>query len=215
MMSPTKPATSAKKSPRRRQIARLRHPSLAKVVERNIDSIEEHKRHAEESRTIQERMADAITAVSGSLWFVWIHAAWFGIWILVNLELLGIPAFDPYPFGLLTMIVSLEAIFLSTFVLISQNRQAAIADERAELDLQINLLAEYEITRLLKLQDAMAKHLDVPEPDPAELAELEQDVEPEAVLEKLESNGVGGRASSGNHNRPRRNQSRAKNDKNS
>jgi uncharacterized membrane protein len=80
---------------------------------------------------------------------------WFAVRILANVGWFGIEPFDPFPFGLLTTIVSLEAIFLSTFVLVSQNRQSAIADRRAQLDLQINLLAEYEVTRLLKLQDAI------------------------------------------------------------
>jgi uncharacterized membrane protein len=174
-------------APRRGQIARLRHPDLASVVQRNIASIEEHRREADENRTLQERVADAITRVAGSLAFVCLHILWFAVWILANVSLFGIQPFDPFPFGLLTTIVSLEAIFLSTFVLVSQNRQSTIADQRAQLDLQINLLAEYEITRLLKLQDAIAKKLEVDEGDMEELLELEQDVEPEAVLQKLES----------------------------
>lgn len=161
--------------------------ALAEVVERNIASIEEHRRQAEKRRNLPERVADAITRTAGSLPFICIHAIWFSVWILMNINLFGIPSFDPYPFGLLTTIVSLEAIFLSTFVLVSQNRQSAIADQRAQLDLQINLLAEYEITRILKIQDAIARHLGVDEGNSNELQELEKDVEPEAVLQKLES----------------------------
>jgi uncharacterized membrane protein len=186
----------------------LRHPDLAGVVERNIKSIEDHRREAEASRNLKERISDAITRISGSLAFVVFHAVWFAVWIFANLNPFGIPAFDPYPFGLLTMVVSLEAIFLSTFVLISQNRQSAVADQRDQLDLQIDLLAEYEITRLLKLQDAMARHLDVPEPDSAELPELEQDVEPEVVLEKLESNGASGGRSASKSGKRRHHQNR-------
>ena len=89
--------------------------------------------------------------------FVYFHCGFFAAWILLNLRLGGMPAFDPYPYGMLTTIVSLEAIFLSTFVLVSQNRQAAIAERRTELDLQINLLTEYEVTRILKLVDQLAK----------------------------------------------------------
>jgi uncharacterized membrane protein len=94
--------------------------------------------------------------------------------------------FDPFPFGLLTTIVSLEALFLSTFVLVSQNRQAELADRRTELDLQINLLTEYELTRALTLTDRIATKLEVADDDDEELKQLEQDVEPEAVLRKLE-----------------------------
>jgi uncharacterized membrane protein len=168
------------------RLERLSHPGIASVVERNIKSIEQHRREAENSRTVQERIADAITRISGSLTFVLFHILWFGIWVAANVGLLGYKPFDPFPFGLLTTIVSLEAIFLSTFVLVNQNRQSEIADRRAQLDLQINLLAEYEITRLLKLQDALAKRAGIEECDPDEISELENDVEPEAVLEKLE-----------------------------
>ena len=91
----------------------------------------------------QDRAADAITAFAGSLNFVYLHSIWFGIWILVNVGILGASLkFDKFPFGLLTMIVSLEAIFLSTFVMVSQNRQAARADIRSELDFETNLRSE-------------------------------------------------------------------------
>ena len=91
----------------------------------------------------QDRAADRITDFAGSLNFVYIHSAWFGVWILLNIGLLGgALTFDKFPFGLLTMIVSLEAIFLSTFVMVSQNRQAARADIRSELDFETNLRSE-------------------------------------------------------------------------
>ena len=92
---------------------------------------------------VQDRVADKITGFAGSLNFVYIHSVWFGVWILINVGLIGVSAeFDKFPFGLLTMIVSLEAIFLSTFVMVSQNRQAARADVRAELDFETNLRSE-------------------------------------------------------------------------
>jgi uncharacterized membrane protein len=91
----------------------------------------------------QDRTADRVTAFAGSLNFVYLHAAWFGIWIALNVGLFGVALkFDDFPFGLLTMIVSLEAIFLSTFVMVSQNRQAARSDIRAQLDFETNLRAE-------------------------------------------------------------------------
>jgi uncharacterized membrane protein len=91
----------------------------------------------------QDRTADKITNFAGSLNFVYIHSIWFGVWILLNIGLFGgAVTFDAYPFGLLTMIVSLEAIFLSTFVMVSQNRQAARADIRSELDFETNLRSE-------------------------------------------------------------------------
>jgi uncharacterized membrane protein len=91
----------------------------------------------------QDRAADRVTAFAGSLRFVYLHSVWFGIWVLVNVGILGASRqFDPFPFGLLTMVVSLEAIFLSTFVMVSQNRQSARADIRAELDFETNLRSE-------------------------------------------------------------------------
>jgi uncharacterized membrane protein len=94
-------------------------------------------------RTDQDKLTDQITSFAGSMHFVYLHAAWFGLWIAVNAGLFGAAlVFDKFPYGLLTMIVSLEAIFLSTFVMISQNRQAARADVRAELDFETNLRSE-------------------------------------------------------------------------
>jgi len=91
----------------------------------------------------QDKVADQVTTFAGSLKFVYLHSVWFGIWILVNIGLIGAGLkFDPFPFGLLTMIVSLEAIFLSTFVMVSQNRQSKRADVRSQLDFETNLRAE-------------------------------------------------------------------------
>jgi uncharacterized membrane protein len=178
-----------------RQLARCQNPRLAEVVERNIDAIEQHREDADAAKSAQDHIADAITWFSGSMPFVYFHVVLFAVWIAVNLEIGGLPAFDPYPFGMLTTIVSLEAIFLSTFVLVSQNRQAAIADRRTELDLQINLLTEYELTRVLALVDEIAKKLEVRPCDESELEELKGDVQPEALLEELDqraANGKGG-----------------------
>ncbi|MDX2644957.1 DUF1003 domain-containing protein [Streptomyces sp. NPDC001902] len=94
-------------------------------------------------RGAQDRVADAITAFAGSMAFVYVHIVWFAVWILLNQGLAGPGAvFDPYPFGLLTMIVSLEAIFLSTFVMVSQNRQAARDNIRADLAFETNVRSE-------------------------------------------------------------------------
>jgi uncharacterized membrane protein len=118
------------------------------VEDGNLYKIEHYQTRNEQAliRTLlraQDRAADEITAFAGSLKFVYIHSVWFGIWIAVNVGLLGAAVkFDPFPFGLLTMIVSLEAIFLSTFVMVSQNRQAARADVRSQLDFETNLRSE-------------------------------------------------------------------------
>ncbi|WP_247196528.1 DUF1003 domain-containing protein [Streptomyces sp. GESEQ-35] len=94
-------------------------------------------------RGTQDRIADAITTFAGTMQFVYIHAVWFTVWIAFNEGLFGHSAvWDPYPFGLLTMIVSLEAIFLSTLVMVSQNRQAAREKVRADLDFETNIRSE-------------------------------------------------------------------------
>src|SRR5262245_26342573 len=103
--------------------------------------------------------ATNIAKFSGSMAFVWFHVIWFSLWILANEKIISVlEPFDPFPFSLLTMIVSLEAIFLSTFVLISQNRASQQADKRAHLDLQVNLLAEQEMTTILELLKRLCEH---------------------------------------------------------
>jgi uncharacterized membrane protein len=106
-----------------------------------------------------ERAAHLITAFSGSMIFVALHVIWFGLWMLLNAGWLGFPAFDPMPYELLTLTVSLEAIFLSTFVLISQNRQGLRADRRAVVDLEVNVIAEREITKLMTMMSEIHDRL--------------------------------------------------------
>jgi len=157
---------------------------MAHVVERNIQALEARQRAENERKSWQDKLADAITCFTGSMRFVGIHLALFGLWIIWNLGWLGLPPFDK-SFVVLAMFASVEAIFLSTFVLISQNRQAALADQRAELDLQVSLLAEHEITRLVVLVTEIAKKLDIAEAQNTELPELEKDVHPENVLDAI------------------------------
>ncbi|NTW45130.1 MAG: DUF1003 domain-containing protein [Anaerolineaceae bacterium] len=117
--------------------------------------------------------------------FAYIHIVWFGIWILLNTGAFGIGVFDPFPYGLLTMIVSLEAIFLSTFVLISQNRLSVETESRADLDLHIGLLTEHELTRVLNMLDAIQSKLGVVDYKGKELADLEMETKPEDVLAEI------------------------------
>lgn len=163
-----------------------RHPLLSRVIERNIRTITRLRLQAIRNRSVQERVADAITSFSGSMPFVYLHIVWFGAWILVNSGLLGMQPFDPFPYGLLTMVVSLEAIFLSTFVLISQNRFSEEADRRADLDLQIGLLAEREMTRVLQMLDAIQDKLGIENDADSELADLEMETRPEDVLAEID-----------------------------
>ncbi|MBV8455886.1 MAG: DUF1003 domain-containing protein, partial [Acetobacteraceae bacterium] len=134
----------------------------------------------------EERIAAVITRFSGTMKFVYVHLVVYGFWILANLGLVpGLPIFDP-SFVILAMVASVEAIFLSTFILITQNRMSAAAEKRAELDLQISLLAEHEITKLAALVSAIADRLGIRTEVDAEVEELKEDVAPEAVLDEIE-----------------------------
>jgi uncharacterized membrane protein len=157
------------------------------IVYENIESLVRMRRKEERKKSTQEKIADTLTRFSGSMLFVYVHAIWFGFWISFNLGLLGGEPFDPFPFSLLTLVVSLEAIFLSTFVLISQNHASRIADKRAELDLQINLLAEHEITQILTIVDAVADHLGIDHDEKPRVEESKKDVAAEEVLDEIES----------------------------
>ena len=162
------------------------NPALSDVVERNIRTILRLRAQSALDRRPQERIADAITTFSGRLSFVYLHVAWFAAWILLNTGWFGVRIFDPFPYGLLTMIVSLEAIFLSTFVLISQNRMGEESDRRADLDLHVGLLTEAELTRVLKMLEAIHLKLGIELAAPEELADLELATDPEVVMAEIE-----------------------------
>jgi uncharacterized membrane protein len=161
------------------------NPALSDVIERNIRTIIDLRLKAARARSVQDRLADAITAFSGRMVFVYVHIVWFGVWILLNTGRFGMPPFDPFPYGLLTMVVSLEAIFLATFVLISQNRLSAEAEHRADLDLHIGLLTEHELTRVLQMLDAMQDKMGIENHADSELADLEMETRPEDVLAEI------------------------------
>jgi len=161
------------------------NPALSKVIERNIRTILHLRTKAARERSLQGRIADAITSFSGRMVFAYVHIAWFGVWILLNTGRFGVHVFDPFPYGLLTMIVSLEAIFLSTFVLISQNRLGEETERRADLDLHIGLLTEHELTRVLQMLDAIQDKLDIVDHENSELADLEMETKPEDVLAEI------------------------------
>lgn len=162
------------------------NPALSKVIERNIHTIMHLRAKAVRERNLQSRVADAITSFSGRMVFAYIHIVWFGLWILLNTGWFGLPVFDPFPYGLLTMVVSLEAIFLSTFVLISQNRQAVESERRADLDLHIGLLTEHELTRVLQMLDAIQDKLGIVDHANSDLADLEMETKPEDVLAEIQ-----------------------------
>ena len=154
--------------------------SLNTALYRNIDSLRRQQEAERERDSVHDRLADAITGFAGSFPFVYLHLALLAFWLAANLGWIpGIQPWDP-EFIVLAMIASVEAIFLSTFVLISQNRMAEAQGRRAALDLQISLLAEHEVTRLIRLTSAIAGHLGVRTDEDVE--ELKRDIAPEAVL---------------------------------
>lgn len=161
-------------------------PGLTPALQRNIEALVERQRREQSKASVQQKVADAITAFTGSMSFVYLHLAFFGMWIAANLHWIpGLPAWDE-SFVVLAMIASVEAIFLSTFVLISQNRFAAQADKRAELDLQISLLTEHEITKVVGLLNDIAAKLKINSNEKTELQEAASDIAPERVLDKIE-----------------------------
>ena len=159
-------------------------------MDRNIGALIERRGQEERRRGAQDRIADAVTRFTGSMTFVYIHLVLFGTWVLVNLGYApGLSAMRNFDegFTVLAMIASVEAIFLSTFVLISQNRMQAQSDKRADLDLQVSLLAEHEITEILRLVRELAVRADVGAARDPALDELAQDVRPETVLSHIEA----------------------------
>ena len=158
---------------------------MNRVLVSNIRELLAKRQEEERHAGLEQRVADKITRFAGSMPFVYLHLAIFGAWIAINLGWIGLPPFDP-SFVILAMAASVEAIFLSTFVLISQNRLSASSERRADLDLQISLLTEHEITRLLQIMGAVAERMGIELPANHEMKELEQHVEPSRVLDMLE-----------------------------
>lgn len=129
-----------------------------------------------------------MASIAGKVWFTVGHFFWFTAWILVNVGVVHVlPPFDPYPFPLLTLATSLEAIFLSLFILTSQNRATAQADQRSHLDLQVNLLAESESTAILKMLRALCKHEGLKIADDPEIEDLAARTEPKTLVNELQT----------------------------
>lgn len=146
-------------------MARLLSARPNAISEQNIEDIVRLQRQADEERSGAERLANLVTRVAGSTAFIVLHVVWFGAWILINVGAISpLRPWDPFPFGFLTLVVSLEAIFLSLLVLMAQNRLTKDADRRAHLDLQINMLAEQESTATLKMLEQICRHFGIAQP---------------------------------------------------
>ena len=168
--------------------ARVQGSGVASVVHRNIQALVDERRAQDARMTPQERLVSRITDFTGSMPFLYLHTLVFGGWILYNLGWIsGVKPFDPFPCVTLAMWASVEAIFLSTFVLISQNRMTELANRRADLDLQMSLLSEHEITRLIHMVDELSRHVGAKKGHDPSLEELKQDVAPEEVLKVMDA----------------------------
>jgi uncharacterized membrane protein len=164
------------------------NPALSSVIQRNIRKIIQVRLKAARDQGIQDRIANGMTGFSGSMAFFYLHIVWFCVWIFLNAGYLGLSPFDPYPYGLLTMIVSLEAIFLSTFVLISQNLFGKESERLTDLGLQTSLLTEHELTRVLQILHAIQQKIGISNDDDRNLADadLQMETRPEDVLAEIE-----------------------------
>jgi uncharacterized membrane protein len=160
--------------------------SLNSSLRRNIEALRRRRADDASRASFEQRLASAITRFTGSMNFVFVHVLVYGFWIVANLGwIAGLRPWDP-TFVILAMVASVEAIFLSTFILITQNRMAAAADRRAELDLQVSLLAEAEITKLVELVSMIAEGMNLSTDEQHEIEEMKRRVAPEAVLDAIE-----------------------------
>ncbi len=174
MTNPTGPLAEVTSAPERR---RRRF-----VANRAFGAIK--AQHAAD-RTVMQTLADRLNELASSPRFLAIHALWFGTWILWNTGALRLEPFDPYPFGFLTLIVSLEAIFLSIFILMAQKRESAIAELREELGLQVNLRIEEEVTKTLQLLAGLYRRLGFSMSDDAELRDMILPLDPSRIEREL------------------------------
>lgn len=157
--------------------------SVEELTRRNVDTVSKLEEAAREQRTRTDRVAEVIADFCGSMTFVWVHVIWFGGWVVFNV-LPGVKHVDPFPFTFLTLVVSLEAIFLSTFILISQNHDSRVSEKRNHLDLQINLLSEQENTQMLRMLEQIAAKVGVADDPHTQV--LGQATKPERLAEQIE-----------------------------
>ncbi|MBI4087063.1 DUF1003 domain-containing protein [Candidatus Kaiserbacteria bacterium] len=160
-------------------------PASGTLRTRNV--VRSFKAKANERRSLIDKIADSLTGIFGTISFLCLNALFFMLWIASNIGLFSdVPLFDPFPFGLLTMIVSLEAIFLAIIVLISQNREAKVAELREEVELYINTYAEREITKLIYLQTLLLKKNGIDISTDADVGQMLKELESDEIEKELE-----------------------------
>ena len=160
--------------------------TVEELTRQNVETIIRLEEATKAKQNRFDRMADAVTRVCGSMRFVVIHIIWYGAWIIANVALTARERWDPFPFPLLTLAVSLEAIFLAVFILISQNRQSALSERRAQLDLQVNLLSEQENTKILELLEKIGRRIGVDLSDDPDVQVLEEATRPKKLLQQID-----------------------------
>ena len=160
-------------------------PEMAKVVERNVNALLHHRQQEDKKRSFGDRIVDAVANFAGSMSSLYVHIIFYGIWFAWNKGWLNVKPFDP-EFIFLGTFAAVEAIFLTTFVLIGQKRMNVQADKWAELHLQVSLLTEHELTRVLNLVKEVAKKMDIEIAEDKEIEELSKDIHPEKVLDTME-----------------------------
>ncbi len=160
--------------------------SVEELTEQNVARVSELEESAKQQRTTTDRIAEAIANFCGSMTFVWVHVIWFGGWVLLN-SVPGLPHFDPFPFTFLTLVVSLEAIFLSTFILISQNLETRLSERRSHLDLQLNMLSEQENTKMLTILLAVAEKVGADLSHDPHVKALSEETRPERLVQQIKA----------------------------
>ena len=174
-----------RKSPYTKQKPPTNGDTVDQYIAQNVESILALEETAKTNRTRTEMVADAIARFCGSMTFVWLNVILFISWVLIN-TLPIIDHIDPFPFTLLTLVLSIEAIILSTFILISQNLAARIAERRNQLDLQINLLSEQENTQMIAMLEAIAEKVGADISHVTKVEVLREEMDPEKVVEQIE-----------------------------
>jgi uncharacterized membrane protein len=160
--------------------------SVEELTRRNVETIIRLEEATKAQRTRFDKLADGVTRVCGSMRFVVFHVVWYAVWIVANVALPTRERWDPFPFAFLTLTVSLEAIFLSAFILISQSRQSALGERRAQLDLQVNLLSEQENTKMLELLEKIGEKLGIHMSDDPDVQALEKATRPRELLQQID-----------------------------
>jgi uncharacterized membrane protein len=160
--------------------------TVHELTQKNIETVMRLEDASKNCHHWTENLANRITSFCGSVSYVLVHIVWYSAWLAWNLLAVKEARFDPFPFSLLTLIVSLEAIFLSTFILISQNQQTKLSDRRAHLDLQVNLLSEQENTKMLELLSKIAAKLGVADSGDKEIKAMSEAIQPEQLARQIE-----------------------------